>query len=157
LLDFSTEQEKVSINRKGADLTLRAFSENSGEKNMNNYYNQTNFTSPEIVLIDLSGHSDFKIDVKNMSNFQSYIDEALRMFDSFSKTDLTACRTGKVILILPGLATLTATFMSLFHGRFGYFPRIKWYIRNSETGQFQISDSFLDLQHIRNKSRRNLR
>jgi len=107
------------------------------------------------ILIDFSGHQDIKVSVEDMADPFSFMAEAMRIVDLIENDSewLKAAQSGKVVLILPGLSTLACAILSEFHGRYGYFPRIKWYIRNAKTGEFVVSKKSLDLQKIRYEAR----
>ena len=91
-----------------------------------------------------------------MSKPESFIQEAERLLalvESEPTLDALA-HAGRIDLVLPGLSTLSAAILAAWHGRYGHFPRIRWYIRDSKSGTFSLSDKYIDLQNIRYEARR---
>ena len=108
------------------------------------------------VIVDWSGHGDIHVEIQDVSKPESFINEAERLMalvDSDPKLKAHAV-AGRVILVFPGFSTLAVIIAAYWHGRFGYFPKTKWYIRDSKTGQFSLSTKTIDLQEIRNQARR---
>jgi len=107
-------------------------------------------------LVDWSGHGEVHIEVKDMAKPESFISESERLMSLIDSDPVlkASAVAGRVTLVLPGQTTLAAVILAYWHGRFGYFPRVKWYIRDAKTGQFALSDKTIDLQQIRYDARR---
>jgi len=107
-------------------------------------------------LVDWSGHADVHIEVQDMSDPKSFINEAERLMALVDGDPLLKAhaRAGRITLVLPGLSTLAAVILAAWHGAYGYFPRIRWYVRDSKTGAFSLSTKHIDLQQIRYDARR---
>lgn len=106
--------------------------------------------APSLVA-DFSGHKTVKVQIDDMSRPESFENEAERLVNIIAADPYlhSAAGKGKIILILPGLSVLASAILSEFHGRYGYFPNVRWYLRNSETGEFTVSKRTLDLQKLR--------
>lgn len=108
----------------------------------------------ETQVVDFSGHGEVKVQVDDMSDPQSYIYEAERLLSILSPEAEAEARKGRLTMILPGLSVLAGTILAIYHGRFGHFPFLKWKLRNSETGEFDNARKRIDLQMLRNESRK---
>ncbi|MHA1488569.1 MAG: CRISPR-associated protein Csx15 [Promethearchaeota archaeon] len=106
-------------------------------------------------IIDFSGHKAVKINIDDMSNPLSFEMEAMRLCNLIEddNENKKAAQAGKIVVILPGLSVLSSCFLAEFHGRFGYFPKLKWYLRNAKSGEFTISSKEMDLQKVRYTAR----
>jgi len=109
--------------------------------------------------LDFSGHGEHKLSVEHVADPACFQDEAERVVGMIEGDPAmeAAARTGRLVLIFPGMSTLALTLCALFHGKYGYFPRIRWYVQDRETGAFNISHKLLDLQKIRNTARKEYR
>jgi hypothetical protein len=104
--------------------------------------------------VDFSGHGEVKVQVDDMSDPTSYIYEAERLLSLLSPEAEDEARKGRLTMILPGLSVLAGTILAVFHGRFGHFPFLKWKLRDSESGEFGDTKKRIDLQMLRNESRK---
>ena len=106
------------------------------------------------VLIDFSGHSDVKFAVENVADPNAYENVVAQLILIIQKEYNEYAENGRVIVILPGFSQLAAAFLAAFHGFYGYFPEIKWYIQDRQTKTFDVSKRSIDLQKIRYEFRK---
>jgi hypothetical protein len=106
-----------------------------------------------MTIIDFSGHSLTKTNVADLTDPQSYFMEAVRLLTIIRKDqELNECaQNGTLTIIMPGLSVLTLVVVSLFHGYFGYFPKVQWYTKTPDG--FILNQSGLDLQELRDEAR----
>jgi hypothetical protein len=106
------------------------------------------------IILDLSGHKTHKVQVDNMADPYSVLTEAHRLVGLIEAdpTFRDYASIGKLIVILPGLSVVSAAFIAVYHGKFGHFPMILWYLKTADG--FEISDAGLDLASVRIDARK---
>nr|URC17498.1 MAG: hypothetical protein [Lokiarchaeota virus Skoll Meg22_1214] len=107
----------------------------------------------EEEIMDLSGHGAIPVEVDDLSDPSCLWSKANVLIWKIERDEKmrVLAKKKKIMLILPGHGTLAACVLAVFHGRFGYFPRIKWYHRKL-SGGFMVSTKQLDLQEIRDQA-----
>ncbi len=113
-------------------------------------------SSLEDRTIDLSGHGEIKIDVRNVASREELEKEAQRLLDLIEEEGYwnALAKKGTIVLVLPGFSPLASVFLAKFHGVYGYFPKIRYYVRDQDTGAFELTRFTVDLQINRYNARR---
>jgi len=121
---------------------------------INHYFEEAFYTKENKILINISGHDTFTFQVKDIKNPNSIIEvvEEIIKHITLNKIFFEACKNGNSILVLPALPTLNAMILSAYHGIFGYFPSIKWYVKDKNG--FNLTNSDFDLQKLRDEFRK---
>jgi len=124
------------------------------EKYFSEAYKLDSEKKEENVLINLSGHDKITFQVSNIKDtneITKVINELINHIINNSKW-FEACKNGTSTLVLPALPILNSMFISAYHGLFGHFPTISWYIRD-ESG-FRLVNTTIDLQKQRDEYRK---
>lgn len=116
------------------------------------------------LIIDMSGHPELvekganlwilnpQYDTESASRLSSDVEKQfLTMMEEMTPAQRKIIKSGKFILVLPGLFAATATMLAIVHGIAGHFPKILWSTRCDDG--FKLIDNALPLQSIREAMR----